>query len=291
MIFKPSATIGVLQSLLTLHDSGGTGLAELYVDTVNMAAWNGSAVTGSPPSTLNTTAWWLVVFRKATGTVAGRWSMYNFTSTTWAHQASSPSIADWSAPGASGSVKHSFEGGSEFCQSRVAVRAAWSNSLPWAADSSGDTALEAAGLEDSLQAWTDASPSALWPYNQANVADDLLDTIGAADETSIVGTTVINGDDPPGFTFSSGNATASPAVIATTATLPAPAVSVASAPAVIARSLTLPAPTVSVGAAPAVIARSVALPAPAVSVAAAPSVLTTAATLPAPAVSVPPLQQ
>lgn len=86
----------------------------------------------------------------------------------------------------------------------MAVRGAWVNDLPWSADASGDTALTGAGLETSLQKWVDASADALWPYNQASTGTPVDDIVGAADQSSLTGTTVITGDDPPGFSFSLG---------------------------------------------------------------------------------------
>lgn len=50
-----------------------------------------------------------------------------------------------------------------------------------------------------------ADPVAAWDFNQASVADDVLDlTAGAANETAITGTTVVTGDDPPGWVFGLG---------------------------------------------------------------------------------------
>lgn len=67
--------------------------------------------------------------------------------------------------------------------------------------------IEAAGLETHLSNWLANSPAGVWRLNQTSTSGDVLDlTDNGADQTSITGTTVITGDDPPGFDFSLGAA-------------------------------------------------------------------------------------
>jgi hypothetical protein len=123
----------------------------------------------------------------------------------WSHGAGGTAIADWTSPGASGTVRFNNASSSDWFNGKVAVRAAWSNLLPYAADTGGDAAIEAAGLEDTLQAWVDVAPSALCPFNQDAVTTPVEDiTGGGGDETSRTGTAVVTGDDPPGFDFTLG---------------------------------------------------------------------------------------
>lgn len=82
-----------------------------------------------------------------------------------------------------------------------------------------------------------------------------------------------------------GDATATPAVIATTSTVPQPAVGAGAAPAVAATTTTVPQPAVSTGTAPAAAATTSTVPRPAVSGGAAPAAVATASTVPQPAVS------
>jgi hypothetical protein len=82
------------------------------------------------------------------------------------------------------------------------------------------------------------------------------------------------------FEAVSGDATATPAVIATTTAMTRAAVNVAAAPAVLSTSSAAPAATVNVAAVPAVLSTVAALPQPAVNVVAAPAALATAVTLP-----------
>jgi hypothetical protein len=150
---------------------------------------------------LVTGRWYLAVARKTTGTTVPRMSLYDFTAAGWTHGNGNNSEANWTAPGATGTVRHDVEGAFDFYDGRMAARAAWSNAVHWTADASGDTAIEAAGLETALQNWVDEAPDALWAYNQdpLSAVDDL--TAGGADQTFVTGTTVVTGDDPPGFSF------------------------------------------------------------------------------------------
>lgn len=201
-IVKRGAT-GSWHTFLALHSSGGGALNQFaYNSDDQVVMWsNGDNATG--PAALAATAWGLVVVRKATGSATPRFSLYNFTADTWAHANGSMAIPNWSAPGASGTVRFRWETFDHFV-GRVAVRAAW-NTVKWAADSTGDAALEAAGLQTSLQKWVDAAPDGLWPFNQAATTTAVTDITGnGANQTTLTGTTVVTGDDPPGFSFALG---------------------------------------------------------------------------------------
>jgi hypothetical protein len=297
------------RTLLALHDSGGNFLGHpAQFDTSSDALVWHNGTGGVSWATSPADVWVMMVLRKATGTSTPRRSLYNDDTQTWTHANASGSVADWAAPGGSGDFGTHVQG-SEPYQGRIAAMAAWSNTLPWSADTTGDAAIEAAGLEDALQNWVDESPSALWAFDQASVAtpvDDLSAT-GTADQTAITGTTAITNETLAfDYTLGGGGATVTPAAIAATvaagdvdvavgaapgvagaaAAVPAPAVSVGTAPLSIAAPAALPAPLVSVAAAPTVAAAVAALLAPAVSVAAAPAVIPAIAALPAPAVSI-----
>lgn len=202
VIVKRVAT-GAWHTFLALHNSGGSALTQFAYQNTDLAAWWIDGITVTGPSAIVTSDWGLVVVRKASGTATPRFSLYNFTAQTWTHANASGSRPNWSAPGASGTVRVEWQGFDRL-NGRLAVRAAW-NSLPWNANAGGDNALESAGLETSLQAWVDASPDALWAFNQASTATPVEDlTGGGADQTSISGTAVVTDDDPPGFAFESG---------------------------------------------------------------------------------------
>lgn len=73
-----------------------------------------------------------------------------------------------------------------------------------------DAAIEAGNLTTGLSAWETligADPAVMWAFDQADVADPVLDlTGGGADQTWRWGTTVVS--DPPGFSYLLGTAAA-----------------------------------------------------------------------------------
>src|SRR5690606_14743383 len=90
----------------------------------------------------------------------------------WSHGNSS-NFANWTSPGANGIVARSLDGDEHF-RGLIAVQAVWANRVPFA----NNAAVEAAGLEESLQAWFDAEPDALWAFNQEFVTGQVVDQIG-----------------------------------------------------------------------------------------------------------------
>lgn len=201
------STVTAISALSHLHNSGGTFLsAPLYM--LNSSVW--SLYDGFGDATGSTAAastWYLAVVRKTTGSVTPRFSVYNYSTTSWTHTAGSTTRSDWTAPGAGGNIQFSFQaGGGDQFSGRIAARALWANSLPWTADAAGDTAIQSAGLHTAAGSWLTASPSAFWLFNQASTGTPVPDssTAGTATQSSITGTTVITGDDPPGFDFTLG---------------------------------------------------------------------------------------
>lgn len=197
-------TIVPWQAILALHTTANDYLAALnLVQTTGLINWNSEVGGNSSGPALSTGIWYLTVFRKATGSATPRFSVYNMNTPGWTHAAGSAALLNWAAPGASGSIRQTFQGTDDLFDGRMAVRAAWSNEVHWTADASGDTAIEGAGLETSLQNWVDEAPTALWPYNQdpLSAVDDL---VGTSNQSSVTGTTVITGDEPPGFSFDLG---------------------------------------------------------------------------------------
>lgn len=196
------SSVADFQSWCAPHDSGGTFLADPIALTnfTSITMYSGADSLGSAVST---GIWYLIVDRKVTGTAAARFSVYNYNTTSWTHTAGTGTIGNWTAPGASGTFRFTFQGTSNWTAGRIAARAVWANTLPWTADASGDTALQSAGLHTAAASWLSNSPSAFWLFNQASTATAVPDssTTGTATQTSLTGTTVINGDDPPGFDF------------------------------------------------------------------------------------------
>lgn len=168
----------------------------MFSNATGFVSGGGSPMTNAPE-------WYMVVGRKATGTATPRFSVYRYSTDTWAHGDAGGTLADWGTPGASGTIRTDMEA-TEFLNGRLAVRAAWSNNLPWAASAGGDAALEAAGLHLALQAWVDAAPTGLWVFDQASTATPCDDLTGnGADQVALTGTTVV-ADAPPGFDYTLG---------------------------------------------------------------------------------------
>lgn len=204
VIVKPAILTGG-RVLVCLTTSGIVTRLIINLNGTSIGYFDGSSFNTSASGIVDTTDWWLIVVRKASGVVQPRFSVYEFATDTWVH-GSTPADGNSASPGAGGLTFWSNDGGSDFWNGRVAIRAVWANELgpsgAWTADASGDAAIEAAGLETSLSSWEAASPAAGWAYNQDSTATAVTDfTGGGADQTSLTGTTVINGDDPPGFSF------------------------------------------------------------------------------------------
>lgn len=199
-IIKRGTTSDV-QVVTGLHNSGGTlGGAILFDGTSLGIAADADNVRGMGTPIANTTTWYLLVVRKATGSATARGSVFNFSTSSWAHVNASSALDNWTSPGSGGLIRFDFSNTLPW-NGRIAARALWANALPWSADTTGDSNLISAGLHTSLANWVSASPSVLHVFNQAAVTDDVLDLIGSADQTARTGTTVITGDDPPGFDF------------------------------------------------------------------------------------------
>jgi hypothetical protein len=130
----------------------------------------------------------LAIIRKPSGNTAMRISFYDYLTGRWTHAASSAFTPNSTSPGSGGSIRFST-GGSEHWSGQVDARAIWTNSLPWTADASGDAAIEAAGLEDAVQNWADASPTTLHRFHQDPVSA-VNDDLDSSDQTSVTGTAV-----------------------------------------------------------------------------------------------------
>lgn len=140
--------------------------------------------------------WLIAAVSKAAGTVAPRFHKYLYSTTTWVHANSGSTMADGGTPGASGTLRFGQWGTALFFNGRVAAGAIYNQVL-------SDATLE--GLTADAQSWLDAGPTGMWLLNQAATTTPVDDVTGnGADETAIVGTNVIVGDDPPGFDFTLG---------------------------------------------------------------------------------------
>jgi len=182
---------GVSRALFDPHSSGGSFLGAVAINDNEKMSWYAGSEVHSGVN-LSAGVWYLQVARKATGSATPRFSGYNYTSGAWSHaNGTAGALPNWTAPGVSGTIKCSFEGSGDWFNGEVAVRAAWSNLLPWSSDATGDALLVASGLPFSLQAWLNRAPSALWVLDQSAITQNVIDsTGGGANQSSLVGTAV-----------------------------------------------------------------------------------------------------
>src|SRR5690606_20237217 len=197
-LIKTPGSLSAPQPILHVYSSTTDATAfvfsGLYLDgNTPTAYWTGQRPAGT---TLSTNTWYLIVLRKASGNNATRFSIYNYSNSTWSHTNTSNS---GNAPGGTKAAIRFNYSTNEYFSGIIAARAVWVNSVPWAASTGGDSDLIADGLHTSFDNWVSASPSALWRFDQDPKAavDDL---IGSANQISEQNTAVST-DMPPGFTF------------------------------------------------------------------------------------------
>jgi len=194
-LIKPQAPLDEFGTILSLVTSGNVLRVQWYYD--DTTSWADLFV---PTRTTEVdlpnygNQWVLLVARKASGSVPVTYSLYRFNQGQWTH-ASSSNFANWSTPGANGQVRRSDDATEQHFRGLIAVQAVWANRVPFA----NNTAVQNAGLHQSLQAWLDAEPDALWAFNQGSAADPVDDLVGDAHQVTRVGTAVVADDDPPGF--------------------------------------------------------------------------------------------
>jgi hypothetical protein len=140
--------------------------------------------------------WLLIGFSKASGSNKPRLHVYDYGGAAWTHVDADNAVADQPTNTVTRVAVGQDAAGSNKAAIRLAVFGVWKSRL---ADADYES-----GMHSSLGAWSALTPDALCPFNQASTADPVADVTGnGADQTSITGTTVITGDDPPGFSFAS----------------------------------------------------------------------------------------
>jgi hypothetical protein len=120
--------------------------------------------------------------------------MFRFDTEEWSHAAGSGTISNQNAFGLDlvrfGQWRAN---GGEFFNGKYAAAAVYDVEL-------SDGVIET--FRDGIQDMLDAAPIGLWRFNQTDIADPVEDLTGnGADQTAIVGTSVIDGDDPPNFDY------------------------------------------------------------------------------------------
>jgi hypothetical protein len=182
-------------------DAAGGGSRKWAVNEYSDGnTWFGTDSDGQITGSYTADDEWLL--NASANNVAGsdrRAHRYNFTDETWSHTDPGGSVAK-TAPGTLDHVRvgRMANSATEYLDGDLAVLAIFDSYL---SDGNMET------LTSGLSAWVALSPVALWAFNQADTSDDVLDLTGnGADQTAITGTTVVTGDDPPGFSFGLGQA-------------------------------------------------------------------------------------
>jgi hypothetical protein len=182
-LFRPLAAYdSTNRTLLAAYDSTGAQVGKIALSTANKVQWHSGGSGGNGP-TVTAGDWHALIVRKVTGTAQVRFSLLNVVS-GWTHAVTAGTFSDWTAPTggtwSTSDITFGWGPGSD-----LAAMAVWANELPWAADTFGDAEIVAAGLEDHLNNWRDAAPTAGWAFDQADAAYSIEDfTLNRADELS-----------------------------------------------------------------------------------------------------------
>lgn len=170
--------------LASLCDAGNPNLG-CYTDSNDSTAFVGMV----------TDEWQVVAVSKAAGNVAPRFHCAVLGAPDWSHSnggGSMPDVATTALGVRLGSM-FSFGNPAGFKATRMATAAVFDSAL-------SDADIESIETTHTTQQLVDLGALAVWDLNQVSTGTAVIDLAGDADETSLVGTTVITGDDP-GWTF------------------------------------------------------------------------------------------
>lgn len=144
--------------------------------------------------TFSADEWYLTIVTKPAASSVIRKHTMPFSTGVWTHADSATTLGD--TGGANTAMHFGWSlNANFFLEGDLAVIGIWVDVE--LSDAECET------LPTGLADWVALSPSGLWPFNQESVGDPVLDITGnGADQTAITGTSVLTGDDPPGFNFS-----------------------------------------------------------------------------------------
>jgi hypothetical protein len=183
VLFRPVAD-PVWHWLVKLHDISGVELGGVGVLSDSRIYWAGASIWWTEGPAVTFGDWHVLVARKNTGDLKPRFSLKNVTTGIWVHADGTEAQLDWVAP-TGGSIRTKDATSGEGPNADYGAAAIWANELPWAADTTGDAAIEAANLDEHLDFWRDADPASGWAFDSTNVNINVEDfTLNRADETS-----------------------------------------------------------------------------------------------------------
>ncbi len=201
-IFTGHGTLAVLwrasdggnQGLISGEGAGGferwsmqpVGGDEVYVDYSGFAAvqpWSADE-------------WYLTAITHPSGTGVCRQHSVPYSTGSWTHTDRGSNTEEVTGSHIATHVGFSLNN-NFFLEGEIAVVGVWSGTE--LSDS------ECQNLELELVNWLTVPPTVLWAFNQEDTGDPVLDLSGNGfDQTAITGTSVLTGDDPPGFNFDLG---------------------------------------------------------------------------------------
>src|SRR5690606_16777173 len=200
LLFKPQPPVGDWHAPLTIaYDDRSTSGNFYIVEDGNDAyfgVYSERADDGDDVQLGPFNRWYLVVVYKEPTTGPAHISFYDYVTEQWTLD-DTKSFWEWWPVDSDGIIQRSDTDADDDGHFRglLAVQAMWANRMPFV----HYTAVVDAGLEESLQAWFDAEPDALWVFNQESAADPVDDLVGDAHQIARVGAAVVTNDDPPKF--------------------------------------------------------------------------------------------
>jgi hypothetical protein len=199
LLVKPTSLSDV--EFYLAFNGGGTDIAAVMSRSSGNIEYASTRGDQAMALGVSASAWQIIAISRAAGTVVCRGHRKVLGSGSWTHANSGGALGTEAAD--CDTIEMGCIDSSLFMPFRGAMMALFTSELSDGAIESIDTNASTAFV-DSL------GPAALWDLNQADVATDVLDLVGTAHETSVVGTTVVTGDDPA-WTF--GLVTEVPVVI------------------------------------------------------------------------------
>lgn len=165
------------------------------------AGGSGDAANNANQQLLAADGWAIVAMRKAAGTNAADFHLFKLGTSTWT---TAPAGANSPNPASSagGDIRIGSYEGTDWAAMRLALVAVWDSQL-------SQVQVEALSTGLTTSAWTGhaVAPKAVWQFNQASVATSVTDLVGTSTQSTLNGTTVVTGDDPPSWTFAGSGST------------------------------------------------------------------------------------
>lgn len=192
VLFQTDEVGGADRPIMSIGTAGGNVSFGRAGD--NLGYYDDSELT-SASSTMGIAVdtWYVAAMSKGAGVDTPRFHAKPLGSGSWAHSDAGASVTPTSVTCDQIGFGCFVNGAADFL-GRIAVAALFTSEL-------SDGVIESIESNPSTTFLASLSPFALWEFNQASVADDVLDLIGTAHETSITGTSVVTDVGPGGWTF------------------------------------------------------------------------------------------